>query len=112
MGIEYFFEPKQNHQNYQDLNYYCKYQWRNINWREVFLLININLDDYYNQEINWIDCSVILTELELLISGQTDWRVDYLDNFFELKTNYWNDILNLTNLFRIYVSDQCKIVVF
>lgn len=112
MGIDYIFVPSRNPLNYAGLKQYCKKAWVHIEWREVFKLISINLDDLYDQTENKIECSKILSELNELNDGQRDWMTDYIHDFIELKEKYQQDILNLINLFKIYTDDGCIIEVF
>jgi hypothetical protein len=92
MGIDYVIITEDN------VYKFLKYDWRDIRWREIFNLINVNLDVIYDNAINF-------------------WSTEQIELVYNLLFNLrhkdlQNDIDLLRDLFKGYVDKKSKIIVF
>jgi alpha-N-acetylglucosamine transferase len=87
---------------FEDEDRYLKYVWRDIEWRTVFEMININLNLLYDNSINFWTTEQLEVILKLLIKLQETYTEDKLKD----------DINKLIILFTGYVENNCKIEIF
>jgi len=81
---------------------FLKYEWRDIEWRKIFSLININLDLLYDNGIDFWTT----TQLEVILNLLKSLLNDYTG--IKLK----EDIKTMIVLFQTYVDEKCIIRIF
>jgi hypothetical protein len=111
MGVDYLLVEYNNIITNEN---YLKNAWRDIRWKLVFTLLNINLDLLYGCPIlNYWSTECVENIYNLLVKlyeNPSDILFDEVDveNALYLK----DDILKLKDLFKIYVDNKCIIKVF
>jgi len=83
-------------------NNFLKYEWIDIEWKEIFRLININLDLLYGNGIDFWTTTQLDVILNLLKS--------FLDDYNEIVLK--EDIKKMIVLFQTYVDEKCIIRIF
>lgn len=87
---------------YPENYYFLKYEWRDIEWVEIFRLININLDLLYGNGIDFWTTTQLEVVLNLLKSLLNDYTGIVLKE----------DIKKMIVLFQTYVDEKCIIKIF
>lgn len=91
-----------NQSDFENEDKYLKYVWRDIDWRTVFEMINIDLNLLYDNAINFWTTEQLEVILKLLVELQETYTEDKLKD----------DINKLIILFTGYVENNCRIEVF
>ncbi len=124
MGIEFIVESQTNDEwnslQEKTLNKYCKYSWRNIEWQDIFSLINFQINCLYGNSTNYWETSHlndILKNLKRLKNKDPYFINDY-DDEAQTEENdkivdvLMSDIEHLIKLFEEYVEMNCRIIVY
>lgn len=124
MGIEFIVESQTNDEwnslQEKTLSKYCKYAWRNIEWQDIFSLINFQINCLYGNSTNYWETSHlndILKKLKMLKNKDPYFINDY-DDETQTEENdkivdvLMSDIEQLIKLFEEYVEMNCRIIVY
>lgn len=124
MGIEFIVESQTNDEwnslQEKTLNKYCKYAWRNIEWQDIFSLINFQINCLYGTSPNYWETShlnEVVKNLKRLKNKDSYFTNDY-DDETQTKENekiidaLMPDIEHLIKLFDEYVEMKCRIIVY
>ena len=95
-----------------DPNKYLKYAWMDIDWREIFDILHINLHALYDNHINyWAPCHVrdMRDEIKNFVD-KTIWIPDDdHENMKEKMDLLHDDAVKLLKFFDFYVENNVKI---
>lgn len=110
---------KWNEQQKKNGNCYCKYAWRNIEWKEIFEMIYFNITILYNNIPSYWETSHINTVLTNLkkLKNKDGYFIRYYN---EEETNerinriniLSNHIEELISFFEDYVKNECIIKIY
>ena len=124
MGVDFIVESKTdckwNQLQKETQNDYCKYAWRNIEWKTIFTLINFQISLLYGNDPNYWETSQlngVLQNLKRLKNKDSRFTHDYDDENQSCANEREIDMLipdieSLIKFFEEYVEKGCRIIVY
>lgn len=123
MGIDFKVESKTNDEwnriQHEKMNHWCKYAWRDIEWKKIFQIIHFEISCLYNCIPNYWDTSHlndVLINLNKLKNKDPYFIKDYSYELTKEKEKIVEklmpDIEQLIKFFEEYVEMNCRIIIY
>lgn len=114
MGIDYMVASRTHTITFaEEADVYCKYAWRNIDWKPVLEFLEIRLDLLTSSSINyWAECQVsdMRDKIQQLVNGDPSllWDEDRRTEAEPLRAAASELLVH----FNFYVENNARILIF